>query len=348
MKPDETNQTSSINNDDKNRGIIAIQDALSVVFTAVRILIVLLVIFFLVSGIRNIEQFEHAIVMRFGAVHGSLKDEAGMVFALPYPIDEIIKIPVKRTQIIKSDTFWYKQTDEELKTGIAAEIPMFLKPGVDGYLITSDQNILHAKCVLKYRISQPLDHVFKFNGVDQFIQHSLDNALLKSVSRMNSDEIMKNRNVLNESVFSLLQQTISKLKMGIEIDPLDLQLSWPRQLTDAINNLIQANQKYQEDLTSANVFEDDQKNIADSQASLLELAAYTWATKKISKAEADAATFKKLYPLYKTNPEVIRQTLYQDRIKKIMANVDEIFIIEPAANREIRINLPRSLNRKDK
>ncbi len=345
MKNSETNQTNSIEN---NGGIVALHDALAVIFSAVRILIVFLVFAFFVSGIRNIEQFEQAIVIRFGAVQGPIKDEAGMVLALPYPIDEIIKVPAKRTQIIESDTFWYKQTDEESKTGIAGDIPAFLKPGVDGYLITSDQNILHVKCSLKYRINQPLDYMFKFNDADEFIVHCLDNALLKSVSRMNSGEIMKNRKILNESVFRLLQQNITKLKMGIEIHPLDLQLSWPRQLTNAINNVTQANQKFQEDMASAKVFEDDQKNIAEGQSSQVKLVAHTWATKKISKAEADAATFQKLYPLYKTNPEVITQTIYQNRIKKIMANVDEIFIIEPSPNREIRINLPRSTNRSNK
>ncbi len=345
MTKKETIQSPPNNDVNPGRGIAAIQDSLTVVFTAVRILIVILIIAFFVSGVRNIEQFEQAIVIRFGALHGSVKDEAGMVFALPYPIDEIIKVPAKRTQIIKSDTYWYKQTDEESKTGNSSDIPMFLKPGADGYLITSDLTILHAKCNLKYRINHPLDYVFEFNDINQFIRYSLDNALLKSVSKFNSEKIMKNRKILNDSVFRLLQQTISKSELGIEIDPLDMQLSWPRQVTNAINTVTRASQEYQEEMASANVFDDDQKNKAESQSSQIELAAHTWATKKISKAKADAATFRKLYPLYKTNPNIISQILYQDRIKKIMANVDEIFIIDPSENREIRINLPRSTNR---
>jgi len=325
----------------KNNGITAVQDALGGILKMVRIAMIILIGGFCFSGVKSLEQFEKGIILRFGAVQEEIRDKAGMMFAFPYPVDEIIKIPAKRTQTVESTTYWYKLTDEEKRTGVAKELPKTLKPGVDGYLLTGDHNIVHARCVLKYRIHEPLNYAFKFNEIRGFLHAALDNSILKTISSMTIDTIMNDKNRVGKIVNTRLQETIDRLHIGVETDPVELQISWPRQLTESINRISQANQKYHEDLAAARVYENREENRSTSQASQIRLTAETWATRKTSRAAADADTFEKLYPLYQANPDVISQTLYQDRMKKIMANVDEIFILKQSKNREIRINLPR-------
>lgn len=326
----------------KNSGIDAVQDALGGILKIVRVAMIILIFGFCFSGVKSLEQFEKGITLRFGAVQEKIKDDAGMMFAFPYPIDEIVKIPAKRTQTIESTTYWYDLTDEEKQTGVVKELPKTLKPGVDGYLLTGDHNIVHARCILKYRIHEPLNYSFKFNEIRRFLHVALDNSILKTISSMPIRAIMNDKNRISKTVNTRLQENIDKLHIGVEADPVELQITWPRQLKKSINQISQTSQKYQEDLSAARVYENGEENRATSQASQIRLTAETWATRKTSRAAADADTFEKLYPLYKTNPAVIRQTLYQDRMKKIMANIDEIFILKQSKNREIRINLPRN------
>lgn len=325
----------------QDAGISAVKEGLNVIFGMIRVIMALLLAGFFLSGIRNIEQFENGIILRFGAVHGGVQEEPGPVFALPYPIDELIRIPAKRTQTLESNTFWYKISDYEQSTGITMGPPNSLTPGVDGYLLTAERSILHAQCALKYRIRDTIPYVFSVAAMDRLLVSLLDNATLKAIGAENARHALENKNQLSQRITSRLQASIDEFQLGIEIDPVDVRLSWPRQLTDQISEVVKANQKVQQDLAEARVFADLQTAEADSQSTKTILTAESWATQHVSRAAADAGTFAKLYPLYKANPEAIQQTLYQDRMRKIMTEVDEIYIIEQKENREIRLNIPR-------
>ena len=325
----------------ENQGVESIKDAVGTIFAVVKIAMVVLIIAFCFSGIGYLEQYEKGILFRFGSMHEDVKEEPGLVLALPYPIDELITVPAKRTQSLESTTFWYKLSDAEKKTGITDKIPQSLKPQVDGYLITADRNIIHARCTLKYRIRNPVNYSFRSANTEQLIRACLDNVMLKISGKITIDEALKNKNMFAQEVTSILTELLHKMDIGVEIDPVDIRLSWPRQLASDINEVVKVEQKYQQNVAAAKVYAQNQQDFAESQAQKVKFEANTWATRKISRSKADAATFKKMYPLYKKNPNIITRTLYQDRMRKIMANVDEIFIIEQSDNREIRINLQR-------
>ena len=330
----------------RNQGLESIKEAIRMLLVVLKFGMVVLVLAFCFSGVKYLEQYEKGILLRFGEVSGSIKEDPGMVFTLPYPIDEFIKIPAKRTQTLHSKTFWYSLTDHEQQTGTADSIPVTLKPGVDGYLVTADRSIIHVQATTKYRIRDPVNFTFKSIDVEALIRACLDNVLLKVVSQATVEHTLNNKNQLAQEITSNLANQLHHMGVGIEIDPVDVQLSWPRQLLDGINAVATAKQNYEQAIASANVYARSQKDLAESQGYKVQFEADTWATHKVSRAVADAKTFKKLYPLFKKSPNVIRQTLYQDRMKRIMANVDEIFIIEQSGNREIRINLQRKENQK--
>ena len=337
VKPDSPPPSESSN----NHGLESVKDAIGSIFVVVKLGMVLLAIAFCFSGIKHLEQYEEGILVRFGKVHEEVKKDPGLVFALPYPVDELIKVPAKRTQSLESTTFWYKLTDTEAKTGIVDSIPATLKPGLDGYLITADRNILHAKSILKYRIRNPVTYTFKAYSIQKLIRVCLDNALIKAIGTTTAVDVLRDKNKFAQKVTALLARQLQEMDIGVEIDPVDIRLSWPRQLADNINQVVKAKQQYEQNSAAAKVYARSQEDSAESQAHKVKVEANTWATQRISRIQADAATFKKMYPLYRKNPSVIKQILYQDRMKKIMADIDEIFLIEPSDDREIRINIQR-------
>ena len=324
-----------------NPGLESVKDAIGSIVKLLRVGMFILIMAFCFTGVRHLEQYENGVLLRFGEVKKDIKSEPGLVFALPYPIDELIKVPVKRTQTLESTSFWYELSDAERKTGGPEKIPQTLKPGVDGYLITADRNIIHARCIVKYRIINPIGYMFQSANVQTLIRVCLDNATIKVASKITIGQALENKNKFSQDVTSLLVKRLSTMNAGIEIDPVDIRLSWPRQLAGSINEVVKTKQNYEQKIASAKVYERSREDSAESHAYKIKSEADTWATRKISRAKSDAITFKKMYPLFKKNPNVIKRTLYQDRMKKIMANIDEVFIIEQTDNREIRINLER-------
>jgi membrane protease subunit HflK len=119
----------------------------------------------------------------------------GPHWILPYPIDEIVKIPVKTQVNLPIDSFWYFQTQQEILSGQPRPVPpnQALEPLRDGYCITrgekrietasvnepgsqgwvntgsdgSDYNIVHTKWQLTYQIDDP-ERFFRNIHVEDF------------------------------------------------------------------------------------------------------------------------------------------------------------------------------------
>ena len=323
---------------EKDNGLNAVSDALRVLFRLIKVVMLLLVIGFLCSGISYNEQYEKSIVLRLGEVKGPVRDQPGWIFALPFPIDEVIKIHGK-FQTYETSTYWYAESTKQTDDGKPLIAPT-LKPGSDGYLLTADNSIIHAKAVLKYRVSDPKHFQFDHNNIEKTLQALLDNALLKACSTINTKNGLP-QSQLSFAATRILKDSISDQKLGIEIDPVELKLIWPRQIQDSIETVVRSSQTAQQKIAEANIFANNQINEAESQAAEIKANAQIHATRTISRSEADAQAFRKLYPLYKQNKDVIRETLYQNRIRKILSNVEETFIVEDKSNREIRLNLKR-------
>ena len=63
-------------------------------------------------------------------------------------------------------------------------------PAVDGYALTADDNIIHTRATLTYRISDPIRYVFSFVNASNAVQNALDNALLLAASQFKVDDVL--------------------------------------------------------------------------------------------------------------------------------------------------------------
>src|SRR6266487_2358510 len=133
----------------------ALADALHSSFAIVKVLMIGLVVVFLFSGFFKVGPQEKAIILRFGMPVGGGDGklfEPGAHWAFPAPIDEVVKIPVGQVQQVDSTVGWYATTAANEATGARPPASESLNPVRDGYLLTGDVNIIHARATLRYRI----------------------------------------------------------------------------------------------------------------------------------------------------------------------------------------------------
>src|ERR1700722_889139 len=125
----------------EDAGSRALAEALKSSFFIVQVVMVILVGVFLFSGFFKVGLQERAIVLRFGAPVGG-EDHAllgpGLHWSLPYPIDEVVRIPYSEIQQVKSSVGWYFTTS--VNEGLEREeMPgPGLNPAIDSYVITGD------------------------------------------------------------------------------------------------------------------------------------------------------------------------------------------------------------------
>src|ERR1051326_4841925 len=125
----------------------------------------------------------------------------GLHWKFPYPIDDVVYVPVGETHIVTSTAGWYFQTPAEAAAGQKPQAIGMLRAGVDGYTLTGDGDIIHARATLSYRISDPVSYVFHFANATNLLQHVLDNALFYASAAFSADDALyRNKLAFQESV----------------------------------------------------------------------------------------------------------------------------------------------------
>ena len=108
----------------------SLSDALQVSFMVLKIIMAVLVVFFIASGVFTVKVGEQAIVLHFGQIRsdasGSRVLDSGLHWAWPSPIDEIITIPVTKQQVLEVVDYVGFDTAEQGVFGSEKEIQFSL------------------------------------------------------------------------------------------------------------------------------------------------------------------------------------------------------------------------------
>lgn len=334
-------------------GSQALSEALRSSFAIIRVVMVVLVVVFFASGFFTVGPAQRAIILRFGKPLGegekALLGPGKLHWSLPYPIDECVKVNITGIQTVESAAGWYAQTPEERLSGV--EPPVMagtpLNPAVDGYALTADNNIIHTRATLTYRINEPIRYVFNFVNASNAVQNALDNALLWTASQFNVDAVLT-RDVagFQEGVRRRAVQLIEKQELGIVVEQCSVESIRPRQLKDAFDRVTTAEQERGKVLNDARSFENQVTNRASADADSLINLARTERAQLVKEMAAQAARYQDILPQYQQRPELFVQQRLNETFGRVLTNVqDKIFVTESADGKpkELRLLFNREL-----
>lgn len=242
----------------------SLSEALRISFIILKVIMIVLIIAFLASGFETVGSDEQAIVLRFGKIKGVGENrllDPGAHWILPYPIDEIIKIPVKTKVNLAINTFWYFQTREDMLSEAKPRVRpgIGLRPLLDGYCLTrsekdaetaagsdgSDYNIVHTKWQLTYQIDDPerffrsvyvkdvtpgdvyFDVITGEEGVQPLLENLFEDAVVTAMVNYTIDEAISSRKKIPTHVARLLQKKLDEIESGIKVVSVQLTKSEP-------------------------------------------------------------------------------------------------------------------------
>lgn len=329
----------------------ALSEALRSSFKIIKFLMVVLVVVFVFSGFFTVEQNQVAVVLRFGKPRGDTIQEQvlgpGFHWALPYPIDEIVTIPVGQTHTIQSSIGWYATTDELEAKGLQPPARSSMIPGVDGYAITGDGNIIHVRSALHYRITEQgaLDYKFKFSegerGVTNLLQNILNNSILYAAARFTAeDALYNNPNAFRSVIQERAARLIERENFGITLDPIDVETSAPLDVQQAFEDVQKAEQQWS---TAVNDAEAEAQKIvinAQSEASRIISEGLTRSNHIVTSVAADAANFEEQLPYYNQDPELFKERILTETLERVLTNAQDKFFVpsrEDGQTREVRL-----------
>jgi len=301
----------------------SLSEALRVSFIILKVIMIVLVIAFLASGFRTVGSDEQALVLRFGKIRGVGKERIlgpGLHWVFPYPIDEIVKIPIEKKVNLAINSFWYYQKLKEmLPQGPTSRTrpPTTLDPILEGYCITrsekqshataasdgSDYNIVHCKWQLTYKIHKPelffknvyTDDVKPGESYSKVIEKSItalleclvEDQIVTAMVYYTIDEAISSLAKIPNHIKKLLQQKLDKIESGIKVISVQLTHSiWPRQVDQAFWDSIRASQTSQRAISEAKTYAE--KTLNEAAGPVAEELLATLDDKTVSKREKEA------------------------------------------------------------
>lgn len=349
----------------QDAGSQALAEALRSSFIIVKIAMVALVIIILGVGFFQVKPGERAVILRFGRPVGEgqnmLLSPGKVYWSLPYPIDEVVRIPIAERQTVVSSIGWYAMSHAEEvafeTTGV--EPPpgrMSLDPATDGYVITADRNIIHTRATVTYHIDDPLEAIFHFAagtnqqfdlaGVSNAVQNAANNALVSTAARYSVDDILtRDRAGFQAAVEHQINELVENERLGVSIDLGQVQVvsEAPRQLADIFRQVTDARQNRDKVLSEAL---GDQSRIlsqAGAQAVSITNAAETARFNFVKSVQSDAAAFTQLLPQYDRDPGLYAQMELAKAMPQILTNAEKMYLpTRPDGKpRELRLLLNR-------
>ena len=332
----------------EDAGTQALSDALASSFRFIRALMIILVAVFLGSGIFTVNPNEVAVILRLGKPAGSGPDailRPGIHWSFPSPIDEIVRIPVGESRAVEATNCWYQVTPEMEISGQLPPSLSTLQPGVDGYALTSDGNIIHARATAKYRIADPLRYAFDFRGATNILENALNNAVLYAAVRHTAEEALyKDKTGFQDAVRRRFLQTIEKANLGIDLEPIQVQTFPPMYVKEAFDQVLEAEQALSEarNTSQGEAEEITRKAVGEGRALISD--GITRSNMLVQTLRADAEAFSDQLADYQRNPRLFRERLLVETMFQVLTNVNDKWLLPESKDgrrRQIRLMLNR-------
>ena len=250
----------------------SLTNALRVSFTILKVIMVLLIVLFAVSGIFRVQPDEEALVLQFGRLRGEGEQrilQPGLKFAFPEPISESF-VNSPSVQTLELNSFWYFETEQERLSQRPRPATGPLNPLQDGYCLTrndqetglsgTDYNIVHSRWTITYLIRSPIDffetiYVRPRNPGEDFLEAAAEtvdplleslasNAIVTTMVKYSIDEAVRSLSDIAFDVQETLQRKLDEISSGLEIDAVRAdRIVWPRQVDAAFQESNRARQE---------------------------------------------------------------------------------------------------------
>jgi membrane protease subunit HflK len=326
----------------EDAGSRALAEALRSSFQIVRFVMVLLVILFFALGFFEVGPRERKVILHFGKPGALLGP--GLHWAFPAPIDEVVQIPYAQSLTVTSTVGWYHLSPEDAAAealGYKVNGHPTLEPGVDGYTLVGDGNIIHARASLSYHVDDPIRYKFDFVNASNTIQSALDNALIyASASFTNVDDVLRNDKIrFQETVQARVGDLVQREGLGIAIEQCQVDEVPPLVLRDDFERVTSALANRETDINNALSAQSTGTNAAATEASRIVIAAETDRQQMLTNLEADVNLFNQLQPMYRTNAALVKSIFLARAVTQVMTNVGSKWFIPatPGQRYQVRI-----------
>jgi regulator of protease activity HflC (stomatin/prohibitin superfamily) len=221
----------------------SLADALQVSFALLKVAMVVLLVIYLGSGVFRVPEQSRAVRLVFGQIvkndEGANRIyDAGLYVGLPYPIGEVIQVPVTSQTTRLDRPFWFEVREQDLGKDIAELAEQYanraLNPEQDGSLLTGDANIVMGRFRVTWKVNDPAlfienvglagaeEDLNPLSRAERLVRNTSERSIVHAVSEVTADAFISGGGSTNtEKAARLTQTLLDELRSGIQVERIE-------------------------------------------------------------------------------------------------------------------------------
>ncbi|MEC8653240.1 MAG: FtsH protease activity modulator HflK [Planctomycetota bacterium] len=290
--------------------------ALKWVVPAVAVLILALTTYY------TVPPDSQGVVLRFGRF--SSIEEPGLHFKIPFGVDSVETVPVKRQLKLEFGFGTPGATNNRQSSGSRQSREL------EKSMVTGDLSAASIEWIVQYRIDDPRSFLFVVRAPEQTLR-DLSEAVMREVigDRTVDEVITTGRQEIEDNALLRLREMTKDYQLGIKVDQLQLKnVNPPIQVQDSFNEVNKAQQDRQQKINVAN---GEYNKVVPKAKGLAEQTiseAEGYKLKRINEAQGDAAAFTSVLTEYVKAPEVTRKRLYLETMTRVIPGLSGTWIVD--------------------
>lgn len=213
----------------------SLADALRASFSILKGIMVVLVILYVFSNVQCIGGHEQALVVRLGELLPGVH-EAGLVKALPFPIDEIVSLPTRKSNNLLVDSHTFHRRDNEIGkplSFLSRGERSGLNPSLDGALLTADAGLVHVQWKVEYKIDDVSSYVSEITGreieaAEVLIHVFVETVGIQVASELIAEEVIRTRvDYVQGEMKRRINERLAEVNSGIRVEKVEMHEPTP-------------------------------------------------------------------------------------------------------------------------
>lgn len=292
------------------------------------VVLLLLVFFWLASGIYRVNTDEQGVVLRFGEFVRI--DQPGLRYHFPYPF-ETVETP-RVTAVNKIEVTGNRMVMDDRGNGNEPE----------SLMLTMDKNVINVQFEVQWKIKDAREYLFNVRNPEQTVALVGLSAMREVIANTPiASAITEGKEKIEVDARQLTQAILDEYKTGISVEDVYLsKADAPGPVIDAFLDVLAAQQDYETARSRAEAYKNDILPRARGAAEQMKQQAEGYKQEVVAKAKGDAARFTSVYTEYKQSPDVTRKRIYMETMESILQGMPKMIVDGKGGTQGVQPYLP--------
>ena len=275
------------------------------------------------------------VLQRFGHYHRVV--EPGLHFKIPFGVDTVIQVPIKRQL---KEEFGFGTPGATFKDQVGSKQQWALETTI----VTGDLNTALVEWVIQFRIENAFDFLFKVRDPGEALRDISESVMREVVGDRTVDEVLTiGRQDIETNAQIQMQKVVNLYEMGLRIDQVQLKnVNPPKPVQASFDEVNEAQQERERMINVARGEYNKAVPRARGTADQNIQGAQGYAIQRVNEAQGDASKFDALLAAYIKAPKVTERRLYLETMAAILPNVEQKIVLDAKAGNVLPLlNLDR-------